>query len=79
MMQFVKVSNRILDEKNYISEIMWLKYETKRKLITLLDKEYIKIEDFEKSYYHFKVKLHNEKLDTYIDMEFYRNKKPSMV
>jgi hypothetical protein len=67
---FVKINKTIYDEKQYIKEVIWLKNDTKRRLVDLLNKDYILINNFENSFNHIKLQLYNKKLGINIYFEF---------
>ena len=68
---FVKINKTIFDEKEYIKEVIWLKNNTKRKLIDLMEKDFILINNFEKSFDHLKLELYNKRFGISINFEFY--------
>jgi len=69
-LKIIKIANRYLEEKQYIREVLWLKYDVKRRLLDLLDQEFIILKDVEKSFDHLALRLYNENLNLNLEFEF---------
>ena len=67
--EFVKVNKSIFYCKRYIQEVEWLKYEVKRKITDILEKDFIKIEEFEESFDKLHIVLYNERLDIKLEVD----------
>lgn len=67
--EFIRINNRILDYKEYIKEVEWLRYDIKRKITTILEKEFMVVEEFEEKYDRLHMIFYNKLLDIRIEIE----------
>lgn len=67
--QFIKLNGKIIDYKDYIKEVDFLKYEIKRRILDLLEKDFIKLKCVEEDSLKLSLKLYNKKLDLYFEIE----------
>ena len=67
--EFIKVNKTIFDYKAYIREVEWLKFDIKRRILDLLEKDFIKLEEIEETYDQLFLKLYNKRLDLHLHVE----------
>lgn len=67
--QFIKINGRIIDYKDYIKEVDFLKYEIKRRILDLLEKDFITLKYVEENNLTLLLKLYNKNLDLYFEIE----------
>jgi hypothetical protein len=67
--EFIKIDKSIFDYKQYIKEVEWLKWEVKKRIISLLEKDFLLLEDFEERYDSLHLVFYNKKLDLRINVE----------
>jgi hypothetical protein len=67
--EFIKFNSMILDYKRYIKEVEWLRYDVKKKIISILDKEFIVVEEFEEGYDRLHMVFYNKMFDIKIEIE----------
>jgi len=70
--EFIKVNKSIFYYKQYIREVEWLRYNVKRKVLHLLDKEFVVVKNFEEDYDKLKISFYNTRLDIIIHIECFK-------
>jgi len=71
--EFIKINKSIFDYKQYIKEVEWLKWEVKKKIIALLEKDFLLLEEFEERYDSLKMVFYNKRMDIRINVECLKN------
>lgn len=66
--QFVKINGKIFDYKDYIKEVDFLKYEIKRRILDILEKDFITLKCVDEDKFSLTLKLYNKKLDIYFEI-----------
>lgn len=67
--RFVKINGNIIDYKQYIREVEFLKYEIKRRILDLLEKEFIILKNVEENEFNLMLTLYNKRLDLRFEIE----------
>ena len=77
--EFITVNKAIFDYKEYIKEVEWLKWEVKKRIITLLEKDFLLLEEFEERYDSLRMVFYNKRLDIRLDVECIKKAKESFI
>lgn len=67
--EFITVNKAIFDYKEYIKEVEWLKFEVKKRIIILLEKDFMLLEEFEERYDSLHMIFYNKRLDIRLNVE----------
>ena len=67
--QFVKINGKILDYKEYLKEVDFLKYDIKRRILDILEKDFVILNRAEETELKLMLRLYNRKLDLYFEIE----------
>ncbi|MBR9691001.1 hypothetical protein GOV08_04930 [Candidatus Woesearchaeota archaeon] len=77
--QFIKINNSIFDYKQYIKEVEWLKWNVKQRLLDILDKDFVTVEEFEESYDKLNITFYNKRLDIRLEVECFKQSEETFV
>ena len=67
--KIINVNENFFDYKRYIKEVEWLRYDIKRRIIGILEKEFILVEKFEERYDKLHMIFYNKRIDLRIEVE----------
>lgn len=70
--EFIKIRKTVYEYKRYIREVEFLKYDIKKRLLDIMDNEFIKVEEFEENYNSLFIKFYNEKLDLNFEVQCFK-------
>lgn len=70
--EFIKIRKTVYDYKQYIREVEFLKYDIKKRLLDIMDNDFIKVEEFEENYNSLFIKFYNERLDLNFEVQCFK-------
>ena len=77
--EFITVNKIIFDYKQYIKEVEWLKWEIKKRIIALLEKDFMLLEKFEERYDSLHLVFYNKRLDLRLNVECIKKTKEEFI